>query len=306
MKKFYALAAAAMMAVAANAQDAAPLYITGDGDFVNGTWNAQTPDEFTYADGVYTYEVTNLVQFKISTTKIAEGVEGDAWVEFNAGCLDCGSGYGKEAGVAVALVTGGTQNIVAPWKGDYTITVAGDLSTITLTTTTEKPSEDAITPIYFRGDMNGWGSPEEWQFTPLSNNVYKFVCAEGQMITAGENFKIADANWSLINIGFGAITSIDFDSEVMLEKGSNPSDMSLAEDFTGVCFVQIEPTVAYFSNDVEGTECPFEVEGASVSEIELDNNASAQYYNLQGVRVNEPANGLYIVVKGGKATKVVF
>ncbi len=32
-------------------------------------------------------------------------------------------------------------------------------------------------------------------------------------------------------------------------------------------------------------------------------DAPAEYYNLQGVRVENPAQGLYIVVRNGKATK---
>lgn len=35
-------------------------------------------------------------------------------------------------------------------------------------------------------------------------------------------------------------------------------------------------------------------------------DAPAEYYNLQGVRVNNPANGLYIRLQGGKAEKVII
>ncbi len=44
--------------------------------------------------------------------------------------------------------------------------------------------------------------------------------------------------------------------------------------------------------------------GASVEEIAIDENAPVEYYNLQGVRVANPENGLYIVRQGSKATKV--
>lgn len=47
--------------------------------------------------------------------------------------------------------------------------------------------------------------------------------------------------------------------------------------------------------------------GASVSEIEIsDNDGEAVYYNLQGVKVANPENGLYIRVQGKKATKVLI
>lgn len=51
------------------------------------------------------------------------------------------------------------------------------------------------------------------------------------------------------------------------------------------------------------------VEGAGVDDVvvdEADENAPVEYYNLQGVRVENPANGLYIKVQGKKATKVLL
>ena len=44
----------------------------------------------------------------------------------------------------------------------------------------------------------------------------------------------------------------------------------------------------------------------SVSEIEAEGNAAPVYYNLQGVRVANPENGLFIVVKGSKVSKVIL
>lgn len=42
----------------------------------------------------------------------------------------------------------------------------------------------------------------------------------------------------------------------------------------------------------------------AISEIAVDENTPAEYYNLQGVKVENPANGLYIKVRGSKAEKV--
>lgn len=44
-----------------------------------------------------------------------------------------------------------------------------------------------------------------------------------------------------------------------------------------------------------------------VNDVEIeDANAEAVYYNLQGVRVQNPSNGIYIIVKGNKSSKVVI
>ncbi len=43
-----------------------------------------------------------------------------------------------------------------------------------------------------------------------------------------------------------------------------------------------------------------------VEGVEVEEGAAPVYYNLQGVRVNNPERGIYIQVKGNKATKVVL
>lgn len=43
----------------------------------------------------------------------------------------------------------------------------------------------------------------------------------------------------------------------------------------------------------------------SVEGIEIEENVAPVYYNLQGVRVDAPANGLYIVVRGDKVAKEI-
>lgn len=53
----------------------------------------------------------------------------------------------------------------------------------------------------------------------------------------------------------------------------------------------------------------FKIEGlAGVEGVQIDENENApvEYYNLQGVRVTEPANGLYIVRQGSKVSKQII
>lgn len=44
---------------------------------------------------------------------------------------------------------------------------------------------------------------------------------------------------------------------------------------------------------------------SAINEIGVDENAPAEYYNVQGMRVANPGNGLYIVKQGNKVGKVV-
>lgn len=46
--------------------------------------------------------------------------------------------------------------------------------------------------------------------------------------------------------------------------------------------------------------------GSGVADIVVDENAPVEYYNLQGIRVTNPENGLYIVKQGNKVTKRII
>ena len=45
---------------------------------------------------------------------------------------------------------------------------------------------------------------------------------------------------------------------------------------------------------------------SAIESVNSDANAPVEYYNLQGVKVNNPANGIFIKKQGSKATKVVL
>ena len=44
---------------------------------------------------------------------------------------------------------------------------------------------------------------------------------------------------------------------------------------------------------------------SGVDSIEVENDGEAVYFNLQGVRVDNPENGIFVRVANGKAVKVV-
>lgn len=307
MKKIYALAAVACMAFAANAQNGAPLYATGEGDFTGGKWAPATPDVFEYANGVYTLKVDNLMQFKISTAA------GD-WDSFNAGAYDCGEeGYGNEVGVARPLyANSNAENIECPWKGNYTITVAGDLSTVTLNTDTPNPGK---VTLYMMGGMNDWLPADAWKLNDVEghDNMWNLTCSDEMVVEAGVGFKISTDGWAKYNIGVNREDGID---QVFLEvptglvnyaENGGPGNIILGEEWNGIVWLKLESDPAFasiiLSNDK--TYVPDDEWMSGVKNIAIDNNEAEVYYNLQGVKVAQPESGLYIVVKGGKATKIM-
>lgn len=49
----------------------------------------------------------------------------------------------------------------------------------------------------------------------------------------------------------------------------------------------------------------FAADTSAVDAIEVDDNAKAEYFNLQGVKVAQPTSGLYIVRRGNTVTKEI-
>lgn len=56
--------------------------------------------------------------------------------------------------------------------------------------------------------------------------------------------------------------------------------------------------------EIDAVKVTGKIENA-ISDIEADVNAPVEYFNLQGVRVANPENGLYIMRQGNKVTKVI-
>ena len=53
------------------------------------------------------------------------------------------------------------------------------------------------------------------------------------------------------------------------------------------------------------TDFVFTEDQASIETIDADTNAPVEYFNIQGIRVENPTNGLYIRRQGSKVSKVL-
>ena len=141
----------------------APLYIVGNSEEIAG-WDPYNAVEFEFDGENYVFTLSEATTgFKISTNR------GD-WDEFCAGNL----------AVDAALTNGGTVNlsvdkdgrdIILPWAGVWTITVAGDLSTLTATTTTPAPAPVYPAAVYMVGHDNAWAPSTPLEITG-ENGVY--------------------------------------------------------------------------------------------------------------------------------------
>lgn len=292
MKKFYAFAAAALAAVSMNAQ----LYICGDGTIGETAlgWAPETPYEVTAGtDGNYTVTIKNWKGAKFSTVK-------GEWNEFNTGVVYFAvteETIGKE----IELTKNDGPNSMPAWPGDWTLVFNSDLTKVTATTTTDKPTGPVA--IYIRGDVNGWlndaddATKAQWQFKLKegTENTFELVCEGATAIPANKNFKIADGDWGVYNYGFGdsepAAVVVDLEQEWFFNK----KESFFEKDFVGTITIEAVPSTASM------VLC---TEKAGVEDIATE-NAPVEYFNLQGIRVANPENGVFIARQGKTITKVV-
>ena len=128
-----------------------PLYITGEN--IGGNWSPANAAEFEFDGEKYVITVDeNTTQFKISTVK-GTGAEND-WDIFNAGNLAADAAITNGGTVNLSVNKDG-GNLILPWAGVWTITVAADLSTLTATTDTPEPAP-VYDPLYMLGHDNVW------------------------------------------------------------------------------------------------------------------------------------------------------
>ena len=85
--------------------------------------------------------------------------------------------------------------------------------------------------------------------------------------------------------------------------------LTLNTNFTALGFGTFEKYVAVVSgsNRIEIGATITIAESSAIDEIEVEgDNAAVEYYNLQGVKVENPENGIFIKKQGNKITKVVL
>ena len=155
------------------------LYMVGNSDAI-GNWDPYKAAEFTYNGQNYTITVDEKVEkFKISTNKAeASGV----WTEFDAGNLTTNEAITNGGTISLIAQNGG--DFILPWTGVWTITVSGDLSTLTATTTTPKP----LNPLYIVGNTEELGAWNTENAVEVSNDRINYSITLDESVT---EFKIS-------------------------------------------------------------------------------------------------------------------
>jgi hypothetical protein len=76
---------------------------------------------------------------------------------------------------------------------------------------------------------------------------------------------------------------------------------------TGTSAINITITATNSKNESVSRQFTINIKGASaIEDVTLDENVAVEYFNLQGVKVENPTKGLFIKKQGNKTTKVIL
>ena len=144
---------------------------------------------------------------------------------------------------------------------------------------------------YLVGSFQGWDANNGIEMTENSGKyTFSFEILAGGFKIVGQK------GWNPINIGTDGGGTLEWDTPLALISNSNSSDITPLNDEMDDVTLVFDPTAM----TITATHT------VGIESIEVENSANAIYYNLQGVRVNNPENGMFIRVIGTKAVKVAL
>ena len=137
---------------------------------------------------------------------------------------------------------------------------------------------------------------------------YIVGCLEGSVSKALFGLP-TDTNTNLIIADAADCTDVNLCIPVELPKGTVRTGLNLVDNKTNLgkkvtlkCSIE-----KYFSiAGLKGTSEYVLENSSAIEEIGTDVNAPVEYYNLQGVKVANPENGIFIKKQGSRTTKVVL
>lgn len=265
MKKFYFFLVAMVLGVVS-----ANATVQFFGSIDGGAW---TPADLT--NGSYEFTVTKTTYFTFTT----DGAWGGAWRPTNQGDWTV-----KENGEISALPSGSNGCFIISIPGTYTVTPNEANTSFTITGFSGEVVEDKL-QFFGNIDDAGW---EAFDLDDKGSYVLTF--------TKSVYFTFTTDVWA------GAWRPVDGTEDCIVTPG-----VTIEAQVGGnqKCFT-IETPGTYTLTPNEADHTFVMTAGTTAVEgIEIEENVAPVYYNLQGVRVDAPANGLYIVVRGDKVAKEI-
>lgn len=133
-------------------------------------------------------------------------------------------------------------------------------------------------------------SSQKWTFRLYQYNSISVSVEDGYVITgiefAGTNIKTTEPTFTPAGIVEGKTWTADknaLSQEVVIYFAEKPASTP-----------QVTSMTVYYEEGIP----------SAVSTIDINENAPVEFFNLQGQRVNNPSNGIFIVRQGNKTSKV--
>lgn len=282
MKKLYMMLAAIIIGCTSFSASAVKWWISG----AFNNWNHAQEELMYVEDGVYATTLPSLS----GEFLICQGTKGNP---------DWGSKIGTNGQKVVAgknykYVQGAGNFVMDGTVNNATVTLDTNQGTILVTGQYE---ENDYSEIYIIGDINDGGWNENLTSYPLTLKAGYEDEYEGTYTFTGETnyFKLKAGSY---------VYGTDEDNDIEVEPPFFYNPMQ-GGDYAFV----IGPGEYHFSfslgkNAFYG-DLIVEKSTGSAAGIEAADGEAA-YYTLQGIRIDEPTDGLYIKVLDGKASKVVI
>lgn len=303
MKNFFLTAALSFVAtMPVMAYDV--LYVNGsEGQSFNGHaspgWTIVNPVEVPVGtDGKFVITVDNFNGLGISTAKGADESDWGTWNSHMVGltrtekitvCKPFTPALNQSADL-------NKDNAGGMLGGNYTLVIAGDLSEMTV-----YPGQ-----IYIAGSSTTKvdGTPLAWEIVnpttvKLNNDRFEFEVdfSDGLNIDVSVFKDPSTGNWNLWwNPG-------KFSARINQTDLGNP--VALANSTDGLWFPETGVYTVSIPVDMSTVTASKKISTA-VEDIAVEDDSEEIWYNLQGVRVDNPERGIYIVRKGGVTSKRIF
>ena len=264
---------------------------------------------FNLADGAYAENTEITISCETEGAKISYMINGGEVVEASA---------------PVTIILTGAMQIHAtasaegyaesdPVEANYTIKAEQPVTgtTATFDFTEAEFSKITCTPAV---TYPASGASVTVSGTEMTVNGVSLVASKGSNNDAaiynnGNNLRVYTGATMTISIGSEYILSkITFTGtlDCTTETGTLTGKVWTATETAARAAAKIQEVVfnCTDTNKIKKIEVEFASASTGIEAIEAEDAAPAVYYNLQGVRVENPANGLYIRVNGKKAEKV--
>ncbi len=292
--------------------------IDSDGDldlFITGT---SCPIAWTSISEIWLNNGTGIFALDSSTTFTGVQKSGADWCDLNGdGTIDlvfAGEGSGATTHIVLnegnGTYTTHTETVLGGHRGGATITAADFNSNGWIDIMVQGYNDAGSNHFQV---ANGIGNQRSMNVAPTAPTNLMAKTAEGKVSFSWEAG--SDTKTPTAALRYNIYVKL-IDGEIISVVPADPATGKLRSIEVGSALITCSYTLnidaakiaEWGVQTIDGGKLgsPFAVgEISAIENIEIDDNEAIEYYNIQGVKVENPQSGLYIKKQGNKATKVL-